>query len=51
MSVPYDVTHLDLTVDAAEDFAEVARIFEALYREDDCFGLDEILEILDVDPR
>ena len=51
VSAPYDVSHLDLTVDTAEDFAEVNRIFEALYREDDCFGLDEILEFLGVDPH
>jgi len=42
---PPEASHLRLTVDTAEDFALVTRIFEALYPDDPAFGLPEIVAL------
>jgi len=41
-----DLSDLTWTVDTPEDYASVARIFDALFRDGDCFGLDDVLRFL-----
>ena len=41
-----DLSDLAWTVDTPEDYATVSRIFDALFRDGDCFGLDEVLRFL-----
>ncbi len=43
----HDLRHLDWTVDTPEDLAWMRAVFAALYREGDCFGLDDVLAHLD----
>lgn len=46
-----DLGHLNWAVDTPEDFAFVERIFAALGDGNRIFGLDEVLEFLDLDAR
>jgi spore coat polysaccharide biosynthesis protein SpsF len=38
------------TVDYEEDYCFVAAVYEALYPQDPCFGLEDILDLLDRRP-
>lgn len=42
-----NLSHHAWTVDTAEDYAFVSRIFEALHRKGACFGLEDVLRRLD----
>ncbi len=42
---------LALTLDTAEDFGLIQRIFEGLYHKNPAFGLGDILEFLDQNPK
>ena len=41
-----DLSDLTWTVDTPEDYVEVSRIFDALYRDGGCFGLNDVLQFL-----
>ena len=41
-----DLSDLSWTVDTPEDFVAVSRIFDALFREGECFGLNDVLRYL-----
>ena len=51
VTAPWDLSHLGWTVDTLQDFLEVERIFQALYRPGEAFGLGEILSFLGIDPE
>lgn len=45
-----DLSRHRWTVDTIEDFELVRRIIEALYPRNPCFGLDDIIDLLDANP-
>ena len=44
-----DLSHHGWTVDEPEDLVFVRRIFDALYREGECFGMPDVLAFLDTE--
>lgn len=46
-----DLSAYEWTVDTAKDYDEVAKIFEALYRDGECFSLEEILAYIRASDR
>ncbi|MEC7535818.1 MAG: NTP transferase domain-containing protein [Pseudomonadota bacterium] len=44
-----DLSHHGWTVDEPEDLVFVRRIFDALYREGECFGMSDVLAFLDTE--
>lgn len=49
--LPADAATLRLTVDTPEDYALVTRIYEALYPDNPCFGMTEILTLFAAQPE
>lgn len=49
--LPADAATLRLTVDTPEDYALVTRIYEALYPDNPCFGMTEILALFAAQPE
>jgi len=49
--LPTDAATLRLTVDTPEDYALVTRIYEALYPDNPCFGMTEILALFAAQPE
>jgi spore coat polysaccharide biosynthesis protein SpsF len=50
-TLPTRYWDLRLTVDTADDFALIARIFEELYPTNPAFGLEDVLALLDRQPE
>jgi spore coat polysaccharide biosynthesis protein SpsF len=51
LTSPVDYSQLRWTVDNEADFELIARIYEALYRADRVFGMDEVLQFLAAYPE
>ena len=46
-----DLSHLSWTVDEMIDFRFVERIYEALYSQDPCFSMQDILDLIEARPE